>query len=712
MVKIGLGTLHIVLRSQLLKLGAARITQVVLNKDNALALDGDVAVKVLIGIALIVLGNFRRDKRNLFYVILGNFDTKLCFNRRLIVIENRFPGRIALRHDIGAVGPRNHTLVNVVKAVLIILPRRTGNIDRRSAVCITPVSRIVRVCILRRVKQVINEGLVRRLGDGRNRDVLRRNHRRTISIGERKAHRCGTLAKARHQTALINGQDSFVGRSPRGGAVRICRISLSRQLKRGELSHRALARDRNARGRHGSDNLDVLCSGDRRAVRISERDLNGRSALTMTSHFAILVNGKHIVVGRSPRNSAACISRISHSGQLDAAGLAYRILAQNRNAGGVRKNDGNVVGISTATYKQAGILIRNNRRAGSNSGNGHGFTNRIRNCSNARIVSRPIVRIPSARLLACQRNRLANRNRLFRDNGCSVDVCVAIARFGNSGGTIGANGSVARGGLALGRGRAALAGCDGVSRALVGLRLIGRSRNDILALRGIASGCDYLRSGSRLGLNGRLGDNLNGNVRVEGSFRYGVESLRIRMELSFLAVDQGLYSLEVIAGHGCNAKDKRCMHRHGDRLSGCRKGLTVVVQGGVGNINPHVYLAICLHLSSSLLSGGLIGRSLVSGSLLGSGLICRSLLGSSTLSLGSCDSLSFGSSLRLISSLRLVNRLVARCRLLPLSLRIVHLLYGLLRVLRCNGLCQGTGSTRRPHGKDQQRRHCCRNDPL
>ena len=179
------------------------------------------------------------------------------------------------------------------------------------------------------------------------------------------------------------------------------------------------------------------------------------------------------------------------------------------------------------------------------------------------------------------------------------------------------------------------------------------------------------------------------------------------MELSFLAVDQGLYSLEVIAGHGCNAKDKRSMRRHGDRLSGCRKGLTVVVQGGVGNINPHVYLAICLCFSSSLLSGSLIGRSLVSGSLLGSGLICRSLLGRSTLSFGS-----HGSCLGLIGGLRLVDGLVFRHRLLLLSPRLVHLLYGLLRVLRCNGLCQGTGSTRRPHGKDQQRRHCRRNDPL
>ena len=289
------------------------------------------------------------------------------------------------------------------------------------------------------------------------------------------------------------------------------------------------------------------------------------------------------------------------------------------------------------------------------------------------------------------------------DGSHRVDVCVTVTCFGNGGSAIGTSGSVARGGLALGRGRAALAGCNGVGSALVGLRLVGRSRNSILALRGIAGGRDYLRCRDRLGLRSRLGDNLNGNVRVEDSFRYGVESLRVRMELGFLAVDQGLYSPEVIAGYRCNAKDKRCMHGHGDRLRGCRKSLAVVVQGGVGNINPNVYLAICLRLSSSLVSSSLLGSSLLGGS----------LIGSSTLSFSCRSCFSFGSrsSLGLIGSLRPIGSLAFRYRLL-LSLRLVHLLYGLLRVLRCNGLCQGTGSTRRPHGKDQQRRHCCRNDPL
>ena len=60
--QISLVALHIVLRSEQGELGATRITQIVLNKCNSLALDGHVAIKVFVGIALIVLGDFRRDK--------------------------------------------------------------------------------------------------------------------------------------------------------------------------------------------------------------------------------------------------------------------------------------------------------------------------------------------------------------------------------------------------------------------------------------------------------------------------------------------------------------------------------------------------------------------------------------------------------------------------------------------------------------------------
>ena len=104
------------------------------------------------------------------------------------------------------------------------------------------------------------------------------------------------------------------------------------------------------------------------------------------------------------------------------------------------------------------------------------------------------------------------------------------------------------------------------------------------------------------------------------------------------------------------------MHGYGDRLRGCREGLTVVIQGGVGNINPNVYLAICLRLSSSLLSSGLLGGSLISGGLIGGSLIGGSLIGSSLIgsSLISSSALGLGSSLGLIGGLRPIGSLAFR----------------------------------------------------
>ena len=203
------------------------------------------------------------------------------------------------------------------------------------------------------------------------------------------------------------------------------------------------------------------------------------------------------------------MSGIRHSRQLKRFELGHGVSARNRDTRGRRgSNNVNRVGVFTRP-KEGRNRVGDNRVTLGNASHSRGRAFAY-NCSDIGVVGRPAMRVPI--IGTGQRNRLANRDRLFRNNGCRVDVCVAIARFGNSGGTIGASGSVARGDLALSRSRAALAGCDGVGRALVGLRLVGRSRNVILALRDIASGRDYLRCRGGLGLSGRLGDNLNGNV--------------------------------------------------------------------------------------------------------------------------------------------------------------------------------------------------------
>ena len=220
----------------------------------------------------------------------------------------------------------------------------------------------------------------------------------------------------------------------------------------------------------------------------------------MASHFAVLVNGENLIVRRGPRNGAARIGRIGHSSQLDGARLANRIVTWNLDASGIRKDNGDVIGIS-GVYKAVALnFIRNDRRAGSNSGNGHGFTIRIRDFSNARIVGRPSMRIPSTRLLTGQFNRLADLDRLFRNNGCRINVSV-VRRV-------------------LVCGHIALAGCRGVDSTLVGLRLIGGSPRNALIVRNVTGGRvlyhgasrRYLRNHSRLRLRSRLSHYLNGNV--------------------------------------------------------------------------------------------------------------------------------------------------------------------------------------------------------
>ena len=184
------------------------------------------------------------------------------------------------------------------------------------------------------------------------------------------------------------------------------------------------------------------------------------------------------------------------------------------------------------------------------------------------------------------------------------------------------------------------------------------------------------------------------------------------MELDFLAVDQGLYSLEVIAGRRRYAKHEVGMRGHDDRHSGCRKVLPVVVQNSVEDIESDVYLAVCLRLSGSLLGGGLIGSGLLGSGLLGSGLLGSSLLSSNEVPppCGRSD-FSLGGSLGFIASLNPASSLVLRHSQF-FGLGLVHLLHAILSRFRRDGLSQGTGSTRGPHGKDQQCRHRGRNDPL
>lgn len=180
------------------------------------------------------------------------------------------------------------------------------------------------------------------------------------------------------------------------------------------------------------------------------------------------------------------------------------------------------------------------------------------------------------------------------------------------------------------------------------------------------------------------------------------------MKLGFLTVNQGLYDLKVIASQGSHAKGKASMHGHGNRLARRRKVLSVVAQDSVEDIKTNVYLAVCLCLNGSLLGSGLID-----GSLLGSDAL--RLCGRSGFSLGGSllglHGILPSSSLGFIASLNPASSL-ALCHRQFINLGLIRLLHGILSRFRRDGLCQGAGSTRGPHGKDQQCRHRGGNDPF
>ena len=97
-------TRRVVLRANLAELGAARIAQVVLNKNDTLAPDGNVAVQVYGIVAAVVLRDFRRNKRNFLDIILGERNArKLCLDNRPIVLINLIPGSRTPLHHVGTV---------------------------------------------------------------------------------------------------------------------------------------------------------------------------------------------------------------------------------------------------------------------------------------------------------------------------------------------------------------------------------------------------------------------------------------------------------------------------------------------------------------------------------------------------------------------------------------------------------------------------------
>ena len=228
---------HIVLGALLGELSTARVAQVILHERDVLALDGNVAVEVLVRVGPVVPRDLCRDEGNLLHIVLGEINAReLRLDGRLVVLVDLLPRRRVPQHDVRAVRPRDHALVNVVEAVPVARPRGAVGVHRRDAVGGAPVALVVGVCILGRVEQVVDLRPIGRRAGRDDRHVLGCGDRRTVGIVlERNRDRCRALADAGDVAAVIDRQDVIVGRRPLKGPRSTLGIDRRRQPSAGEL---------------------------------------------------------------------------------------------------------------------------------------------------------------------------------------------------------------------------------------------------------------------------------------------------------------------------------------------------------------------------------------------------------------------------------------------------------------------------------------------
>ena len=205
--RLGSVTGNIVLGSLLHKLRTARIAQVILYQCNILAFDGDIAIKMHVGIGPVVLRDLCGNKSDFFNIILSKGDArKLSLDSRPIVLEDFIPSVRTPRHNVGAIGPRNNALVHVIEAILAARPCSTSGIHHCDAKRFRgPVARVIRVGVFIRIEQIVNARLISRFFRCDNRHIFRRRNFRTVdSTYERNRDRCRSLANARNVTAVVN----------------------------------------------------------------------------------------------------------------------------------------------------------------------------------------------------------------------------------------------------------------------------------------------------------------------------------------------------------------------------------------------------------------------------------------------------------------------------------------------------------------------------
>ena len=221
------------------------IVDVVGNGIEALALDNDLAVDVVVPVP-VVTGELVGNERDGLDVLVANGHAgQLFLDHGLVLLKDIAPvigaTRDGERSARAAVGPRDHTVGGIVAlgvAVIVrqVLGRNAREIDLAFAE-ILPAA-LERVEAHGRIVEVVELGIVRRGGHMRDRHVVRVGEDRlAVFTRPGDGYRGGTLSHAGDLAVLIDRQHLLVARRPCIRAVVLGRRERGGQIDRVELLH-------------------------------------------------------------------------------------------------------------------------------------------------------------------------------------------------------------------------------------------------------------------------------------------------------------------------------------------------------------------------------------------------------------------------------------------------------------------------------------------
>ena len=102
------------------------------------------------------------NNANFFNIFFFDGHSKLLFHRCFIVVENRIPVRISTFHNLVAIRPINHSILNIgcgAVSAVIGIPHHPGCIDRYLTILISKKRLIIRVYLALRVYQIVDQCL-------------------------------------------------------------------------------------------------------------------------------------------------------------------------------------------------------------------------------------------------------------------------------------------------------------------------------------------------------------------------------------------------------------------------------------------------------------------------------------------------------------------------------------------------------------------------